>query len=99
MGPSPPSPSSQVMKRAPPFRYAAEFRILGTSFESHVSPCLTGSFRGAHESCMSSHRLGVMNTYCATVLLVKSVANSVEGRTCAMQNAELGLLVLVTSSK
>src|SRR6476659_5295691 len=99
MGPSPLTPSSQVMKSAPPLRYAVEFRIRGTSFESHVSPCLTGSFRGAHESWVSSHRFGVINTYWATVSLVKSVENSVYGRTWAMQNAELGLLVSVTSSK
>src|SRR5438105_1613423 len=100
MGRSPPSLSSQVMNSAPPFWYAAELRMAGTACESQVSPFFTESVVAQPvELCMSSHRLGVMKLYAATVFLERSLASSEYGRTCAMHRAAEALLVLVTSSK
>src|SRR6476646_2894084 len=97
IGPSLPfSPSSQVMMSKPLFWKAAEFRIVGTLAASQSSPCLIGLFVGAQESCMSSHRLGVMKLYWATVLFVRSVANSANGRTTSVH---AGLTEFTTSSK
>src|SRR5947207_10692292 len=84
---------------APPALYAAEFRIRGMFCESQVSPCFTGLRVGLQLSCMSLHRLGVMKLYLDTLLLARSEANSVKGRTWLMHSAEFGFSVLVTSSK
>ena len=78
MGTSPPSLSSQVMKSAPPFRYALEPRICGTACESQVSPFLIASELWQPElSCMSLQMLGVMKLYCGTAPVSRSWVSSV----------------------
>src|SRR5947207_1925410 len=100
IGTSPPSLSSQVMNSAPPFRYAAEFRIAGTLLASQVSPLVIELVvLQPVVLCMSSHRLGVMKLYEATLPLDRSDASSPYGRMCWMQVCEVVLFWLVTSSK
>src|SRR5713226_7298870 len=68
-------PSSQVMKRTPPLRNAAEPVIAGTTLPSHASPVETP------QSCMSLHMLGVIQTKFGTWPRLMSAPNCVNGTT------------------
>src|ERR1700682_124800 len=68
-------PSSQVMKRTPPSRKAAEPVIRGTMVPSHASPVETG------QSWVSLHMLGVIQTKLGTWPVLMSTANCVNGTT------------------
>src|SRR3989442_15032494 len=76
-------PSSQVMKRTPPLRKAAEAVIRGTTVPSQASPVETG------QSWVSLHMLGVIHTKLGTWPLLMSTPNCVKGTTCAAQRAGL----------
>src|SRR5438445_11517536 len=76
-------PSSQVMKRAPPLRKAAEPRIRGTTVPSQASPVATG------QSWVSLHMLGVIQTQFGTWPALMSTPNCVNGTTWAAQRAAL----------
>src|SRR2546423_6921353 len=74
-------PSSQVMKRTPPLRKAAEAVIVGTTVRSQLSPVETP------QSWVSLHMLGVIHTKFGTWPLLMSPPNSVNGTTWAAQRA------------
>ena len=75
-----PSPSSQVRKMAPPCWYASEARIFGTSAASQLSPCRIESLAGAHLSCMSLHRSGLMSEKLGSdVVVARSALNRLKG--------------------
>src|SRR6266568_7785957 len=76
-------PSSQVMKRTPPLRKAAEPMIRGTTLASQVSPVETG------QSCVSLHMLGVIQTKFGTRPVLMSTPNWVNGTTWAAHRAAL----------
>src|SRR6266851_2167428 len=76
-------PSSQVMKRTPPLRNAAEPVIRGTTLRSHASPVATG------QSWVSLHMLGVIQTKFGTCPVLTSTPNCVNGTTWAAQRAGL----------
>src|SRR2546428_4371063 len=76
-------PSSQVMKRTPPLRKAAEPVVVGTTLRNQASPVETG------QSCVSLHMLGVIHTKFGTWPLLISRPNCVNGTTCAAHRAGL----------
>src|SRR5207244_10196917 len=77
------APSSQVMKRTPPFWKAEEARMLGTTLPNQPSPV------AIEQSCMSLHMLGVIQAKFGTVPAERSALNCVDGTTCALQRAAL----------
>src|SRR2546426_10264943 len=76
-------PSSQVMKRTPPLRNAAEPVIRGTTLPSQASPVETG------QSWVSLHMLGVIQTKLGTWAVLMSTPNCVNGTMWAAHRAVL----------
>src|SRR6202022_1575932 len=68
-------PSSQVMKRTPPLRNAADPVMLGTTRCTQAQPVETG------QSWVSLHMLGVIHTKFGTWPLLMSTPNCVKGTT------------------